>query len=194
MRRMHPLISILVQKCSAHLRTAVLVLPAAFWVGCAQQASTPQVITGYKAEAVQVLAAMPMSQPEAKAACPPEAPQNPAPARATTTDANAGSNQAASPPVTDAGFCVLYELQGQTYSVWLPTDPGASLTIQVPVYGPAPQPGYAVVHTPAPYPFIYPSVFFYGGYYRPRPYVSPVSPIPPAWRRGPPGTMKRNRH
>lgn len=68
---------------------------------------------------------------------------------------------------TEVTYTVVYELNGQQFSVQLPQDPGDYLTLQMPI-----QPSPATVAI-APYP-PYPYVMFVGALYRPLPYVGGV--------------------
>jgi hypothetical protein len=136
----------------------------------------PPSLQGHKPEVVAVLQVMPMSQAEAKVAC----------------ASDAAAESPGEPAAQEAGFCVVYGYQGQSYSVVLPNDPGETLTLQIPVTGPAPvfgAPMPVAAIGVAPYALPYSRVYFYGGYYRPRAYV-PSSPnaVPtrtltrPVWR------------
>ncbi|MEY2660962.1 MAG: hypothetical protein RLZZ123_2134 [Pseudomonadota bacterium] len=159
--------------------------------GCA---SSPATMTTLRNETVPVVYAIPWSDPQAQETCPLAA--------AEPTD-----------PVTDLnGFCVVYEYQGNVFTVRLPTAPGPSLVIQVPEEVPV-VPDQAVgvaapVYTypsayPPPYPVTavgYPIVFWGGAYYRPRlyhthqfrPHVQPPRPPVPVVRplRPPPAPVR----
>jgi hypothetical protein len=125
---------------------------------------------------VRVVSSWPMSDPVAQSACiqPPTTSQHQTPQPA--------------PDVTPQGYCLVYEHSGQTYSVWLPSDPGEHLTLQLPSVAPAAiatltpaqVPSYTAVSPP--YPLVYPGVFYVGTYYRPRPYAMPVRPVPGLYR------------
>ena len=89
--------------------------------GCA----APEKRQAVSAQAVQarVVSSWPMTDPAAQAAClPPANPAQPTPQTA--------------PDVAAQGYCVVYEHAGQSYSVWLPSDPGDHLTLQMPSVAP----------------------------------------------------------
>jgi hypothetical protein len=122
---------------------------------------------------IPVLAALPMTDPAAQQACPvPPAPPGSVPETSPSTPPDHAV--ASSPP---QGFCVSYAFQGQSFSVWLPTDPGEQVTLLWPMptdpAGLATAPAGVVV----PYGYPYPSPYLYGGvylggvYFRPRPNV-----------------------
>ncbi|MDI9330303.1 MAG: hypothetical protein QM527_03100 [Alphaproteobacteria bacterium] len=146
----------------------------AILAGCA---SHQPITTSYTAESVRVMSSIPMSEPSAQEACP------------------AGSVAPESTAATDSsqtGFCVLYERQGQTFSVWLPSPAGDTLTIQLPLAVATPeqvQPPYRAP-THGLYPVIYPIVIYGGVHYRTRPYAGPIRPYGHWHRPVPP----RHRH
>lgn len=169
------------------LRLLSCLMVAVVLGACAQRPPASALVQGHKPEDVPVLGAMPMSQPQAKAAC------------ASDAAVAAASSTPSSGALPDTGFCVWYEYQGQSYTVVLPNDPGETLTLQIPVALRAPVYGAPMAAAPAgvspvgaaPYPFLYPRVYFYGGYYRPRAYAPHVAPpFPPrTWTR--PGWRNR---
>jgi hypothetical protein len=141
------------------LRTLCLTPSLAGLLTLAACASEPAAQYSYRTEFARVVSAMPQSEPAAQEACPPDADGRP----------NA--------PPDQVGFCVVYEHQGQLFSVWLPSPPGEVISIQVPVLtpvaSPVPLPPSGVTYVP--YPWVYPGVFYSGVRYRPRPYVAPYN-------------------
>ena len=134
-------------------------------------ATAPATVTTYRSETVPVVSTMPMSDPVAQQVC-------------AASDGTSAAER--------NGFCVVYEFEGQSFSVWLPQSPGESLTLQVPMSVPTQTVnqmppaghGYAVATSP----WVYPSVFYFGTYYRTRPYAAPIRHLSPLPRHLPPRT------
>jgi hypothetical protein len=125
---------------------------------------------------VSVLGALPMTDPVAQQACPvPADPAGRAEKAADTPETDASA------AITTQGFCVSYLFNNQSFSVWLPNDPGDHLTLQWPMPNdpslvPLAPGGVMVPYAyPYPYPYVYGGVFWGGVYYRPRPHVMPSS-------------------
>ncbi len=169
--------------------TSALLLTGMALPGCA---SSPATMTTLRNETVPVVYAIPWSDPQAQETCPLAA--------AEPTD-----------PVTDLnGFCIVYEYQGNVFTVRLPTAPGPSLVIQVPEEVPVvPNQAVGVAAPRYPYPPAYPVtavgypiVFWGGAYYRPRlyhthqfrPHVQPPRPPVPVVRplRPPPAPVRKH--
>jgi hypothetical protein len=126
---------------------------------------------------VSVLAALPMTDPVAQQSCPvPSQPIHPPMATPAVP-----SHPSEAVPITVEGFCVSYQFNSQSFSVWLPTDPGEQLTLQWPAPSdpnmmPMATAGVMLPYAyPSPYPYAFGGVFLGGVYYRPRPYVVPLA-------------------
>jgi hypothetical protein len=162
---------------SMRLRWFSLVVIGALITGCGTTGSGGPPTTPWKQ--VPVVSVTPMSDPQAQIACP----------------SNSNPNEHRPNDAATPGFCVVYELDGQTYSVWLPTDPGGQLTLQLPpVVTATTAPIPAGTRYPMPYgsgPLLYPTVVYFGTYYRPRPFVVPVRPVG-APHRGRDGSRSRH--
>jgi hypothetical protein len=168
-------IDLLVQRPHVHLlvsrRRWGLGLVLLWLSACANQ---PPQQPASPIQQVKVHSVKPMSDPEAQLGCPVPPPD---------------SKSDAQPKSAPLGVCVFYELTGLTYGVWLPSDPGEFLALQVPVQDlthsvrtpPPPYPGWGVPVAP-----VYPLVFYGGIYYRPKPHVAPFRPglSPPLGRDG----------
>ena len=154
-----------------------LVVMGVLITGCGTTGSGAPATTPWKQ--VPVVSVTPMSDPQAQIACP----------------SSSNPNESKPSEAASHGFCVVYELDGQTYGVWLPTDPGGQLTLQLPpVAAMATAPVPAGARYPMPYgptPLLYPTVVYFGTYYRPRPFVVPVRPVG-APHRGRDGSRSRH--
>lgn len=163
--------------CLRHTLWAMVVIGLA---GCASR--TPPAASAPQWVQVPVLATLPMTDPVAQQACP--VPAEPAPPIVPVAPAAhlpvVGAEAPGTVAITTQGFCVSYQFNGQSFSVWLPADPGDQLTLQWPLPSdPAGMsaPVGAVMWPygyPYPYPYVYGGVFLGGVYYRPRPYVMPA--------------------
>ena len=158
-------------------RSMASVFMVASIAGCGTTGSGVPAATPWKQ--VPVVSVTPMSDPQAQIACP----------------SSSNPNESNSSEAASQGFCVVYELDGQTYGVWLPTDPGGQLTLQLPPVATATTaPVPAGARYPMPYgsgPLLYPTVVYFGTYYRPRPFVVPVRPVG-APHRGRDGSRSRH--
>jgi hypothetical protein len=87
--------------------------------------------------------------------------------------------QPSSGSLGETAYKVIYEYSGHQYSVQLPQDPGASLSLQLPVSKPPAPADAALVPAEAAYALAvqalpYPYVWSVGVLYRPMPYIAGV--------------------